>query len=90
MKAVVLEAEWAPRPGARISKADNDRQWAAIASEAYRNPSVEVRDVEDPGDPPPPNSSWKSEPAGCAVRTSTCSRPTTRGIYCCRITSRPR
>jgi scyllo-inosose 3-dehydrogenase len=53
MKAVVLEAEWAPRPGARISKADNDRQWAAIASEAYRNPSVEVRDVKDPGSPGP-------------------------------------
>lgn len=53
MKAVVLEAEWAPRPGSRISAADNERQWAAIANDAYRNPSVEVRDVPDPGEPGP-------------------------------------
>lgn len=53
MKAVVLDAEWAPRPGARISQADNERKWAAIASDVYRNPRVEVRDVADPGDPGP-------------------------------------
>ena len=53
MKAVVLEAEWSPRPGARISQSDRDRQWAAIASDAYRNPSVEVRSVPDPGEPGP-------------------------------------
>ncbi len=53
MKAMVLEAEWAPRPGARISEADAARRWAAIANDAYRNPSVEVRDVADPGEPGP-------------------------------------
>jgi|RhiMethySRZTD1v2_1073278.scaffolds.fasta_scaffold221292_2 scyllo-inosose 3-dehydrogenase len=53
MKAMVLEAEWAPRPGARISETDAARKWAAIASEAYRNPSVDVRTVDDPGAPGP-------------------------------------
>jgi scyllo-inosose 3-dehydrogenase len=53
MKAVGLEAEWAPRPGARISEADAARRWAAIASEAYRNPTVDVRDVPDPSEPGP-------------------------------------
>lgn len=53
MKAVVLEAEWAPRPGARISEADAARRWAAIANDAYRNPTVNVRDVPDPGEPGP-------------------------------------
>jgi scyllo-inosose 3-dehydrogenase len=53
MKAVVLEAEWSPRPGARISEADRARQWAAIANDAYRNPSVDVRTVPDPGEPGP-------------------------------------
>jgi threonine dehydrogenase-like Zn-dependent dehydrogenase len=51
MKAVVLEAEWRPRPGARISEADAARKWAAIANDAYRNPSVDVRTVDDPGAP---------------------------------------
>ncbi|MEU9890573.1 scyllo-inosose 3-dehydrogenase [Sphaerisporangium sp. NPDC051017] len=53
MKAVVLEAEWAPRPGARISEADAKRQWAANANEAYRNPAVDFREVSDPGAPGP-------------------------------------
>ncbi|MBI5340960.1 hypothetical protein EV589_3377 [Mycobacterium sp. BK558] len=53
MKAVVLEAEWAPRPGARISEADAARRWAAIANDAYRNPKVDVRTVDDPGEPGP-------------------------------------
>ncbi|BBY65542.1 scyllo-inosose 3-dehydrogenase [Mycolicibacterium helvum] len=53
MKAVVLEAEWSPRPGARISEADHARRWAAIANDAYRNPTVDVREVPDPGAPGP-------------------------------------
>lgn len=53
MKAVVLDAEWAPRPGARISEADAARRWAAIANEAYRNPTVDVREIADPGEPGP-------------------------------------
>jgi scyllo-inosose 3-dehydrogenase len=53
MRAVVLEAEWSPRPGARISEADAARRWAAIANDAYRNPSVSVRTVDDPGEPGP-------------------------------------
>jgi scyllo-inosose 3-dehydrogenase len=53
MKAVVLEAEWSPRPGARISDEDAARHWAAIANDAYRNPSVDVRTVDDPGAPGP-------------------------------------
>ncbi|MFC9555939.1 scyllo-inosose 3-dehydrogenase [Rhodococcus sp. NPDC056960] len=53
MKAVVLEAEWAPRASARISDRDAERQWARIASDAYRNPSVDLRTIADPGEPGP-------------------------------------
>ena len=53
MKAVVIDAEWAPREGARISEADRARRWAGNASEAYRNPSVTYQDVPDPGSPGP-------------------------------------
>lgn len=53
MKAVVIDAEWAPREGARISEADRARRWAGNASEAYRNPQMSYQDVPDPGAPGP-------------------------------------
>ena len=53
MKAVVLDADWAPRAAARISERDRARRWAPNASEAYRNPVVTYRDVPDPGAPGP-------------------------------------
>ncbi len=53
MKAIVLEAEWAPRNGAKISDADAARQWAFNASQVYRNPSISLQTIEDPGAPGP-------------------------------------
>jgi threonine dehydrogenase-like Zn-dependent dehydrogenase len=53
MKAVVLNAEWAPRESARISDSDAARKWAFNASTAYRNPSASFSDISDPGDPGP-------------------------------------
>ncbi|ANY21593.1 scyllo-inosose 3-dehydrogenase [Gordonia terrae] len=53
MKAVVLEAEWSPRTGVHIPADDAARQWAVNASEAYRNPVMELRTVADPGAPGP-------------------------------------
>jgi scyllo-inosose 3-dehydrogenase len=48
MRAIVMDAEWAPRDGADISPEDEARQWAANANQAYRNPSFELTTKEDP------------------------------------------
>jgi len=53
MRAVVLEADWDPRPGTVISDEDVARRWAPNAHVVYRNPRVSVRDVEPPGEPGP-------------------------------------
>lgn len=53
MQAIILEAEWAPRPGAVISEKDSARQWAFNANQAYRNPQVSLRTIDDPGTPGP-------------------------------------
>lgn len=53
MKAIVLEAEWAPRPGATISDEHAARQWAFNANLAYRNPQVSLQTIPDPGAPGP-------------------------------------
>jgi hypothetical protein len=53
MQAIVLEAEWAPRPGAVISERDAARQWAFNANDAYRNPQVSLQTIDDPGEPGP-------------------------------------
>ncbi len=50
MKAIVLEAEWAPREGAQISPDDEAREWAYNANLAYRDPRVSLQTVEEPGD----------------------------------------
>lgn len=53
MKAIVLEAEWAPRAGATITDEQAARQWAFNANQAYRNPEVSLQDISDPGTPGP-------------------------------------
>jgi len=53
VKAIVIDAEWAPREGATIPEQDAARRWAANASEAYRNPSVSVEERPDPTAPGP-------------------------------------
>ena len=53
MKAIVLEAEWAPRPGASITEEHAKRQWAFNANQAYRNPQVSLQSIADPGAPGP-------------------------------------
>jgi threonine dehydrogenase-like Zn-dependent dehydrogenase len=51
VKAIVLEAEWSPRDGAKISEADEARRWAYNANLAYRDPRVSLKTVDEPGDP---------------------------------------
>jgi threonine dehydrogenase-like Zn-dependent dehydrogenase len=51
MKAIVVDAEWAPRRGIEISAKNEARQWAANANEAYRHPSVNLEDRDDPKGP---------------------------------------
>lgn len=53
MKAIVLEAEWAPRPGVSITERDMARQWAVNASLAYKNPTISVQEIDDPSGPGP-------------------------------------
>jgi scyllo-inosose 3-dehydrogenase len=53
MKAVVLNAEWAPRDTAMICAEDAERHWAFNASTAYRNPSASFEDIDEPGEPGP-------------------------------------
>jgi scyllo-inosose 3-dehydrogenase len=53
MKAVVLNAEWAPRPGVTVAPGDAERRWAVNANLVYRNPSASYETVDDPGAPGP-------------------------------------
>lgn len=53
MKAVVLDAEWAPRHGAIVAPADAERHWAVNANLVYRNPRAQYTTVDDPGEPGP-------------------------------------
>ena len=53
MKAIVMEAEWAPRPHARILPHDAERKWASNASHAYKHPVFTYSDIPDPGEPGP-------------------------------------
>jgi threonine dehydrogenase-like Zn-dependent dehydrogenase len=51
MKAIVLNAEWAPRPGTKIDPANEERRWAVNASQVYKNPSATLETLEDPSEP---------------------------------------
>ena len=53
MRAIVLNAEWAPRDGAAISERDQARRWAPNANLAWRNPSMQLDTVDDPAGPGP-------------------------------------
>jgi threonine dehydrogenase-like Zn-dependent dehydrogenase len=53
MKAIVLDAEWAPRDGVTISEADAARRWAYNANLTYRNPRFELQAKDDPSAPGP-------------------------------------
>jgi threonine dehydrogenase-like Zn-dependent dehydrogenase len=53
MKAVVLDAEWAPRDGVKIDPRNEERRWAVNANLVYRNPTARFETVEDPGAPGP-------------------------------------
>jgi scyllo-inosose 3-dehydrogenase len=53
MKAIVLEADWSPRPNAAIEPEHAARQWAFNANLAYRNPKVSLQNIDDPGEPGP-------------------------------------
>lgn len=48
MKAIVIDAEWDPRPGVTISPENEARKWAVNANEVYRNPSVSLETLDDP------------------------------------------
>jgi len=53
MKAIVLEADWSPRPNAAIEPEHAARQWAFNANLAYRNPKLSLQNIDDPGEPGP-------------------------------------
>jgi threonine dehydrogenase-like Zn-dependent dehydrogenase len=53
MKAVVLDAEWAPRPGVEIDPEHAKRNWAVNANQVYRNPKATLETRDDPSEPGP-------------------------------------
>jgi threonine dehydrogenase-like Zn-dependent dehydrogenase len=53
MKAVVLNADWAPKQGVKVDPANEARRWAVNANLVYRNPSASFETVDDPGEPGP-------------------------------------
>jgi scyllo-inosose 3-dehydrogenase len=53
MRAIVLEAEWAPREGAKLTAEELRRHWAFNANLAWRNPRFELRTVDEPAGPGP-------------------------------------
>ncbi len=53
MKAIVVDAEWAPRPEAVIDPADAARRWAVNANQVYRSPKIEMTTIADPTGPGP-------------------------------------
>jgi threonine dehydrogenase-like Zn-dependent dehydrogenase len=53
MKAVVLNAEWAPREGVKVDPEHEKRQWAVNANLVYRNPEATLETRDDPSDPGP-------------------------------------
>ncbi|HEX9866218.1 MAG TPA: scyllo-inosose 3-dehydrogenase [Acidimicrobiia bacterium] len=53
MKAIVLDAEWSPRLGVKVSPKDEARQWAVNANEVYRDPSASLQDRAEPPAPGP-------------------------------------
>lgn len=53
MKAVVLNAEWAPREGVKIDPEHEKRKWAVNANLVYRNPEATLETRDDPSEPGP-------------------------------------
>ncbi len=53
MKAIVVDAEWAPREGVVVTPENEARRWAVNANEVYRNPTVTLEDRPDPTGPGP-------------------------------------
>jgi threonine dehydrogenase-like Zn-dependent dehydrogenase len=51
MKAIVVDAEWAPRPGVDVAPDDARRHWAVNANQVYRSPKIELQTVSDPTGP---------------------------------------
>jgi hypothetical protein len=53
MKAIVVDAEWAPRDGVDVPPEDAARRWAVNANQVYRSPRFQIETVEDPSGPGP-------------------------------------
>jgi threonine dehydrogenase-like Zn-dependent dehydrogenase len=53
MKAVVLDAEWAPRDGVKVDPYNEERRWAVQANLVYREAKATFTEVPDPGEPGP-------------------------------------
>lgn len=64
MKAILLNAEWAPRGDHGISPENEARRWAPNANLAWRHPALQVEEVPHPGDPGPDEVLVKIEACG--------------------------
>jgi threonine dehydrogenase-like Zn-dependent dehydrogenase len=52
MKALVLNAEWSPRPGYPLSERERETGRAFVSSEVYRHPRLELARLADPSPAP--------------------------------------
>lgn len=48
MKAAVISAEWAPRPDYALSEEERRTHMARVGSAVWKNPRVQVQELEDP------------------------------------------
>jgi threonine dehydrogenase-like Zn-dependent dehydrogenase len=53
VKAVLVDADWAPKEGTKIAPELEARHWATYANEVWRNPTLTLTTVPDPTGPGP-------------------------------------
>lgn len=69
MRALMLDGEWNPRPGYRLTSEEAEGRWAREARQVWRNPRWELRDVAAPGPVGAQDVLIRVRAAGIAVST---------------------
>ncbi|MER2224745.1 MAG: alcohol dehydrogenase catalytic domain-containing protein, partial [Rhodococcus sp. (in: high G+C Gram-positive bacteria)] len=69
MRALVLDGEWSPRPGYRVTAEEEEGRWAREARQVWREPRWKLTEVADPGLRGPQDVLIRVRAAGIAVST---------------------
>ena len=78
MKALTLNAEWAPKPGYEMSASERELRRPRNGNMTWKSPALELGDVPDPSCSPI-RSCWRLLRSASAARTCTCTKPATDG-----------